>query len=271
MEIYPFAKELINDAGAFIRNRMNESYNIDSKSNKNDLVTDVDRETETYIYNRIGELFGSHQIIGEEGHGVNIKDMHGVVWIVDPIDGTLNFVHQGENFAISIGIFIDGKPYAGLILDVMKGDLYHAQVGKGAFKNDTRLSELEDTELQTSLVSTNANWVVKDGIKEPFIQVVKEARSVRSYGSAALEFANVARGVSSAALFYRLHSWDFAGGMIIINELGGITTTLPGDSVRLLETNSILTGNKQIHGELVDFFRTDETFIHHHNRYHGLD
>ena len=271
MEIYLFAKDLIQDAGAFIRQRMNENYNIDSKSNRNDLVTDVDRETETFIYNRIGEKFKDHQIIGEEGHGFDIDDMKGVTWVVDPIDGTLNFVHQHENFAISIGIFIDGEPYAGLILDVMKGDLYHARHGEGAYINDTQLTDIKDSELKSSLVSTNSNWLVKDGIKKPFIQIVKDARSVRSYGSAALEIANVAKGTSSAALFYRLHSWDFAGGMIIVSELGGRTTTLLGEEMRILETNSILTGNKKIHSELVQYFKDDDEFIENHARFHGLD
>lgn len=271
MEIYQFATDLIKEAGSFIKHRMTENYNINSKTNKNDLVTDVDRETESFIFERIEAAFPHHKIIGEEGHGLNIKDMSGVIWIVDPIDGTLNFVHQHENFAISIGIFFDGEPYAGLILDVMSGDLYHARHGEGAFKNNVILPNLDDSKLDTSIISTNSNWLVKEGIKAPFVQIVKDARSVRSYGSAALEFANVARGITSAALFFRLHPWDFAGGMVIISELGGMTTTLTGDNVRLLASNSIVTGNTHIHSELVHYFKADDEFIKNHSKFHGLN
>lgn len=270
MEIYKFAQETILDAGKFIRQRMTEEFNINSKQNPNDLVTDVDKETEAFLNNKIEERYPEHRILGEEGHGRDITDTEGVLWIVDPIDGTLNFVHQLENFAVSIGIYIDGNPYAGLILDVMKGDLYHAAFEHGAYKNDHMLPDIEESHLTSSLISTNTNWVIRDGINVPFIEVVKNARSTRSLGSAALEFVNVARGTSSAALFFRLHPWDFAGGTIILNEVGGITTTLLGDDLRLLDTNSIIAANKTIHGEIIEYFKKDQPFIENHNGFHRL-
>lgn len=270
MEIYKFAQETILEAGRFIRRRMTEEFNINSKQNPNDLVTDVDKETESFLNDTIQKRYPEHRIVGEEGHGRDITDTEGVLWIVDPIDGTLNFVHQMENFAISVGIYIDGNPYAGLILDVMKGDLYHAAFEHGAYKNDQLLPDIEESHLASSLISTNTNWVIRDGINVPFIQVVRDARSTRSLGSAALEFVNVARGTSSAALFFRLHPWDFAGGAIILKEVGGLTTTLLGDELRLLDTNSIIAANKTIHGEIIEHFRKDEPFIKNHKAFHRL-
>lgn len=270
MEIYKFAQEAILEAGKFIRKRMTEEFNINSKQNPNDLVTDVDKETESFLNNKIKEGYPEHRIVGEEGHGRDITDTDGVLWIIDPIDGTLNFVHQMENFAISVGIYIDGNPYAGLILDVMKGDLYHAAFEHGAYKNDQLLPDIEESNLMSSLISTNPNWLVHDGINKPFIEVVRNARSTRSLGSAALEFVNVARGTSSAALFYRLHPWDFAGGTIILDEVGGITTTLLGDELRLLDTNSILASNKTIQDEITEYFKNDEPFIENHKAFHHL-
>jgi myo-inositol-1(or 4)-monophosphatase len=270
MEIYKFAQETILEAGRFIRRRMREEFNINSKQNPNDLVTDVDKETESFLNDTIRKRYPEHRIVGEEGHGRDITDTEGVLWIVDPIDGTLNFVHQMENFAISVGIYIDGTPYAGLILDVMKGDLYHAAFEHGAYKNDQLLPDIEESHLASSLISTNTNWVIRDGINVPFIQVVRDARSTRSLGSAALEFVNVARGTSSAALFFRLHPWDFAGGAIILKEVGGLTTTLLGDELRLLDTNSIIAANKTIHGEIIEHFRKDEPFIKNHKAFHRL-
>ncbi len=269
MEIYEFAKHLINDAGEFIQKRMIQDFKIDAKSNPNDLVTDVDDETEAFIYERILAQYPDHRIIGEEGHGTDIQDTKGVLWIVDPIDGTLNFVHQLQNFAVSIGVYIDGKPYCGLILDVMKGDLFHACVGKGAYKNDVRLKPVADTKLAQSLVCVNPNWVVKDKIGHTFSMVVKDARSTRSYGSAALDLANTAQGIVSGALFFRLHPWDYAAGMIVLAEAGGLTTNLLGEEINILKKDSVLAGNPEIHNELLQYFKGDEIFINSHRKAHG--
>lgn len=269
MEIYEFGQRLIREAGDFVRLRMKKDFRIDAKLNPNDLVTDVDRETETYIYDRILEKYPDHHIIGEEGHGTDIEDTEGVLWIVDPIDGTLNFVHQLQNFAVSIGVYIDGKPHCGMILDVMNDHLYHAKAGEGAFKDDIRLAPLADTDLAHSLVSLNSNWVIKDDIGPAFTKVVKEARSTRSYGSAALDLAFTATGIVSATLFYRLHPWDYAAGMIIISEVGGRTTNLLGEEIDILKKDSILAGNRALHGELVKYFDSDESFIAAHRRAHG--
>src|SRR5699024_7826196 len=136
MEIYKFAQEAILEACKFIRKRMTEEFNNNSKQDPNHLVTDVEKETESFLNNKITEGYPEHRIVGEEGHGRDITDTDGVLWIIDPIDGTLNFVHQMENFAISVGIYIDGNPYAGLILGVMKGVLYHAAFDRGTYNNE---------------------------------------------------------------------------------------------------------------------------------------
>lgn len=269
MEIYEFGKHLINDAGAFIKKRMLQDFTVNAKTNPNDLVTDVDDETETFIYERILERYPDHRIIGEEGHGTDISDTDGVLWLVDPIDGTLNFVHQMQNFAVSIGVYIDGEPYCGLILDVMNENLFHARVGEGAFKNDTRLKPVAETKLAQSLISLNPNWVIKDQIGHTFTKVVKDARSTRSYGSAALDLVNTAQGIVSAAVFFRLHPWDYAAGVIILSEAGGITTNLLGEDINILKKDSVLAGNPLIHKELQQYFINDVTFIKSHRKAHG--
>ncbi|WP_020008765.1 inositol monophosphatase family protein [Salinicoccus albus] len=269
MEIYEFGKHLINEAGHFIRRRMVHDFEVDSKLNPNDLVTDVDKETETFIFDRISQKYPEHRILGEEGHGTDIVDTDGFLWIVDPIDGTLNFVHQGENFAVSIGVYKDGMPYCGFILDVMNDTLYHARPDNGAFKDDVRLKPMEKTKLKKSLVTLNPNWVVKAQISAPFTEVVKKARSTRSYGSAALDLVHTATGLVSAALFFRLHPWDFAAGMILISEAGGRTTNLLGEEIDIIRKDSILAGNPAIHEELKGYFTADDSFISHHRKVHG--
>lgn len=270
MDIYNFGKDLIVEAGSFIEKRMLESFHIDSKSNPNDLVTDVDKETETFIYNKITEQFPDHRIVGEEGHGGNIHDDKGVIWIVDPIDGTLNFVHQAEHFAISIGVFIDGKPYCGLIYDCMNHDLYHAKYGGGAYLNDQALKPASDEPLNRSLIAINPKRILAEETRESFFSIMSESRSVRSYGSAALEFAMLAKGQISALLFFRLYPWDYAGGVIITNELGYISSDIHGNDLPLFNSTSVISGNSLIHHEILEYFKDDKTLHQYHDDFHNL-
>lgn len=252
MEIYKFAYQIMQEAGQIIRDSIDDDIQIETKSNPNDLVTNIDKETEERLFNQIKSTYPEHRILGEEGHGTDIDNTEGVLWIVDPIDGTLNFVHQQENFAISIGIFIDGEKYAGFVYDVMNDKMYHAIAGKGAWLNNEQLKPLEDTDLKTSLISTNPLWLTKEKLAKIYMPIVDQARSTRAYGSAALDFANVAKGNTSAYLTMRLHPWDFAGGLIIAEEVGAVVTNQLGEHLNILEANSILIGNKKIHQELLN-------------------
>ena len=268
MDIYNFGKELIVEAGKFIEMRMTQEFEVDSKSNPNDLVTDVDRETEQFLYTKILERFPDHLIIGEEGHGQNIKDTKGVIWIVDPIDGTLNFVHQGENFAISIGVFIDGEPYCGLIYDCMKRDLYHAKYKNGAYLNEHALLPAENIPLNQSLIAINPKRVLGEETRSPFFKIMAESRSVRSYGSAALEFAMLAKGQISALLFLKLYPWDYTAGVIITEELGFKTSDLYGRELPLLSSSSVISGNPKIHSEILEYFAGDKRLYEYHEKIH---
>lgn len=252
MSLYEFAQGLVLEAGNQVRTMMKEELRIETKSNPNDLVTNVDKATENYIYDAILKNYPDHRVIGEEGHGHDMDNIEGVVWVVDPIDGTLNFVHQKENFAISIGIYRDGKPYAGLVYDVMKDVLYHAKSGEGAFENKHQLQPIENTLLKQSLIGINPNWVTKPKIGPIFSEIVNQSRSCRAYGSAALKIISVAKGQLAAYITPRLQPWDFAGGLIILNEVGGVGSNLLNEQLTIASANSILIGNSDIHKEIVE-------------------
>ncbi|AMY05148.1 inositol monophosphatase family protein [Staphylococcus condimenti] len=254
MAVYDYAKGLVIEAGNNIRKMMQEEIDIETKSNPNDLVTNVDKATEDFIYNNIIDNYPDAQVIGEEGHGKPMSELkpEGIVWVIDPIDGTLNFVHQQENFAISIGIYNDGKPYAGFVYDVMNDKLYHAKAGEGAFVNEHPLKPIADSELKKSLIGINPNWLTKPQIGVIFKKVVDDARTARAYGSAALEIVNVARGKLAAYMTPRLQPWDFAGGLIILNEVGGVGSDLLGKPLDLTQPHSVLVGNKAVHEEILN-------------------
>ena len=254
MALYGFAQGLIQEAGIRIKQLMEQNLTIETKSNPNDLVTNVDKATEDFIFDTILETYPNHQVLGEEGHGHDIDTSKGTVWVVDPIDGTLNFVHQQENFAISIGIYIDGKPYAGFVYDVMADVLYHAKVGEGAYRGSQPLKPLNDSNLRQSIIGINPNWLTKPVLGEIFKDVVNISRSARAYGSAALEIVSVATGNLEAYMTPRLQPWDFAGGLVILNEVDGLASNLLGEPLTISGPNSILVGNRGVHREILGVY-----------------
>lgn len=255
--IFKQAKKWILEAGQLIRTKMTEPIEVDTKSNPNDLVTSVDKETELFFVNKIQKHYPNHFLLGEEGHSNDITSLHGTVWIIDPIDGTTNFVHQKRNFAISIGIYHNGIGEIGFVYDVMSDTLYHAIKDAGAFKNNEKLLPLDDgVNLTTSVISLSHLWLCENLLvdESKMQQLVKTVRGVRSSGSAALDIASVAEGALNAYLALELSPWDIAGGMVLLKEVGGVMTTHLGESVDMLNQNSIITCNASIHPELIHKF-----------------
>ena len=136
------------------------------------------------------------------------------MWILDPIDGTMNFIHQQRDFAISLGIYENGIGTIGLVYDVVHDELYHALKGSGAYMNEIKLPELENAEVDKAILSLNATWLLEnDRIDHNLlIPLAKDVRGIRSYGSAALEMVFVASGRLDAYISLRLAPWDFACG-----------------------------------------------------------
>lgn len=239
------------------RERIMQSFStildIQTKADVNDLVTNMDKETEQFFIKNIKENFPNHRIIGEEGFGDECKDLNGVVWIIDPIDGTMNFVHQKRNFFISIGIYENGIGMLGYLYDVVHDELYFAKKDEGAYFNEEKLPRLEEGFIENAIVGFNAQWLVSNKYMDPkkLFPLVKDVRGIRSYGSAALEIAYVASGRLDSYLSMRLAPWDFAAGKIIVEELGGIVTNLQGERVNLLETGSILVSKPGLHKEMM--------------------
>jgi|SRR5699024_196641 len=242
------------DAGALIKDSIDDPLTISTKSNVNDLVTEVDQNVEKFFAKKIKEHYKDHLLLSEEGFGDNLKDTKGTVWIIDPIDGTMNFINQKRNFAISIGIYHEGIGEIGFVYDVMANNLYSAMRDGGAFKNDQRLPLLnQNIALEESIICLNHYWLCENRlIDEKVMQsLVKDVRGTRTYGSAALEFAHVAEGIIEAYLTMRLEPWDIAAGRIIVTEVGGKVTNINGEEVGMLERSSIITGNPNVHKKIV--------------------
>ncbi|MCZ0754244.1 inositol monophosphatase family protein [Anoxybacillus sp. J5B_2022] len=247
------ARKWLKEAGVRIRETFEQQLTVQMKSNRKDLVTNVDKETEQFFIERIKETFPEHRVLGEEGFGDDVGALDGVVWIIDPIDGTMNFIHQQRNFAISIGVFHDGIGQLGYIYDVVHDELYYAQKGKGAFLNGRPLPRLQPVEISEAIISLNTTWVIENARIDPSVlaPLVKAVRGTRSYGSAALEMAYVATGRLDAYITMRLSPWDFAGGLVIVEEVGGIVTNVYGEPLQLLGQNSVLVAKPGLHEQIV--------------------
>lgn len=253
-EVHPFAKSIIMEAGERIRHSFSEKWKIETKADANDLVTNIDRETELFFIKKIKEFDASFKIFGEEGMGEKIDSLDGVVWIVDPIDGTMNFIRQHRNFAISIGVYVDGIGKLGYVYDVMRNQLYYGIDGRGAFMNEVPLKPLKPISLEKSIIGMNAIWVTpnKKIEHEPMIDLIRRIRGTRSYGSASLEIASVACGRMDAYISLRLSPWDIAGGAIIAKEVGAITSSLKNELINLSNQDTFIVANPGIHQEIIE-------------------
>lgn len=253
-QIDEFAKSIIFEAGKRIREAFSYNLVIETKSGANDLVTNIDRETELFFIKQIKAFDPTHKILGEEGMGEKVETLDGVVWIIDPIDGTMNFVKQHRHFMISIGIFVNGVGKLGYIFDVMREDLFNASAGQGAWYNNSPLRKLQSVTMEESVIGINAHWVAPNRHihHEKVIEMVRKVRGTRSYGSAAMEIAFVVSGKLDAYVSMRLAPWDIAGGTIIAQEVGAVATNLHGEGFDFLHQDTFIIANPSIHKELLE-------------------
>ncbi len=253
------AKQWIKEAGDKIRSSFEKTLNIETKSNPNDLVTNIDKEIEQFFIGKIRGVYPQHKIMGEEGFGDELKSLEGIVWLIDPIDGTMNFIHQQRNFAVSIGVYENGIGKIGLIYDVAHDELYHAISGEGAYLNGKPIPLLEETTVKESILALNATWVMENHRIDHNIMIplARDARGTRSYGTAALEMVFVATGRVDAYISMRLSPWDFAAGAVIIQELGGIVTNVRGEPLDFLTLDSVLTANRGLHQVILKDYLKD--------------
>jgi len=257
-EVFNQAKKWVLEAGQIIRDKMYNPLEVETKSNANDLVTILDKEIEQFFVTKIKETYKEHSIIGEEGYGDQLTSLDGTVWIIDPIDGTMNFIHQKRNFAISVGVYHNGIGEIGFIYDVMADVLYHAKKGQGAYKNDLKIPNLAtQANVKEAIIGLNHFWLCENNlVDEQMMQrFVKDIRGTRMYGSAALEFAYTAEGIIDGYISMRLSPWDIAAGIVIVNEVGGITTDIDGNEINLLSKSSILTCNSELQNAILSYIQ----------------
>lgn len=226
----------------------------------NDLVSEVDSNSEKAIVQVILQAFPSHAILAEEG-GTNPSAADSdTQWIIDPLDGTTNFLHGFDHFAVSIGVLHQGQLVAGVVFDPVRGHVFQASKGGGAFLNGKRLSVAARSGMVESLISTGLPYPTAPDAPAYFRvlnQVWLGCRNVRRPGAAALDLAYVAAGFLDGFFEFALRPWDIAAGALLVQEAGGRISDLHGGA-DFLGHGYIAAGAPAVHRDLLGAVRAAE-------------
>ena len=246
-------------AADYLRGAARPAVHTWTEKSQHDFVTEVDRAAEALIAEVIMLEAPESVIVGEELSPKRVARGE-LVWIVDPLDGTTNFLHGYQQYAVSIGCMVDGKLAAGVIHDVCRKRTYRAIRGGGAFEEDTRLSVSAVTEPRLALIGTGFPFKALNLLHvylAQFAAVSGAASGIRRAGAAALDLADVAAGRLDGFWELQLAPWDIAAGTLLIREAGGIVTRPNGaaDVLSNESNGSIVAGNAAMHRWLIDLLR----------------
>lgn len=222
-----------------------------------DFVTDVDQRAEKEIIAHIQKAYPQHGILGEESGEIGSDE--GYQWIIDPLDGTRNFIHGFPQFAVSIAIANKGKIEHGVIYDPTRQELFVASRGKGAFLNDRRMRVSQRSQIEEALLGTGFSSKHNADVRQAHIKTLESLLNlngdVRRAGAAALDLAYVAAGRLDGFWEIGLHSWDIAAGALMIKEAGGMVCDIDG-SEEYLKSGNVVAGNLKIIKPLLQTIRS---------------
>lgn len=246
---------LLKEARQRVLEKMQAPLTVDEKTGRKDLVTNVDKGNEQFLITGIRRIDPEAKVLGEEGFGDHLTDVKGRVWIVDPIDGTMNFVKQQDNFAIMIGIYQDGIGQLGYIYDVMNDVLYHGgpQLG-GVWANQEPILAPADLALRDGLIGASGPLVIHDVAHMQAI--IHASAGMRIYGSAGIEMINVMRGKTLGYISH-LKPWDFAAGQVLLNTLGVRVSTIDGQPLNMLSSNLVLVATEKAQRDILQIEEDD--------------
>ncbi|MBF0780320.1 MULTISPECIES: inositol monophosphatase family protein [unclassified Granulicatella] len=246
----------LQQMGTFVKSCMQENISVTTKTSLSDIVTNIDCEIEEKFIHYIHTHYPSHSVLGEESASHFKAYNQGYVWIIDPIDGTLNFVKEQKNFAIMIALYIDGVGQLGYIFDVMNDTLYYAIKGQGAYCNNHKLNKPDDLDLKHSLISLSSCFIVQEH-SSPYRHVMTNAQGIRMIGSASHSMLAIFNNHYHAYISAKLRPWDFLAGLVIADELGIVYSTADGSPLPLWEPTSLVIGTPHIHHEIISSYKVN--------------
>lgn len=252
-QILELAVRLARAAGKIQRERYETRLEVRSKSTPINLVTEVDHACERLVVEGIAAERPRDAVLAEEGSGLDRADA-AWRWVIDPLDGTVNYAHGYPRFCVSIGVERESLRTVGVVYDPLLDELYTAVRGEGARRNGRAIRVSETASLGESLLATGFAYDVRGSERDNldhFAALVKRSRAVRRDGSAALDLCYVAAGRFDGFWELKLQPWDVAAGLLLVEEAGGRASDLGGGPVPR-SGHEVLASNGRIHGELVD-------------------
>jgi myo-inositol-1(or 4)-monophosphatase len=239
-----FAKDLAEKVGRMQMAHFRKKFTVALKG-KRDPVTSVDIRSEKMIIGAIRQKYPAHGFLAEEGDDCKAD----FLWVIDPLDGTVNYARGIPCFSISIALTYQLKPILGIVYDPCLKQMFWAEKGKGSFLNGRRISVSEKTLLKDSFITTGFPYKL-ESVLNPLLALlkylIKNTFAVRRMGSAALDLAYVAAGFTEGHIEYFLKPWDVAAGILIVEEAGG-KITLPQNSIFLVMKGITIASNGKVH------------------------
>lgn len=246
------AKDAALKAGKMLADNMKAAREITFKGAV-DLVTDFDKKAERMIFESLSSVFPNHAFLAEEGL---LKEEKGakVRWIVDPLDGTTNYAHRFPIFCVSIALEKEGELSLGVVYDPMRGEMFSAMRGKGAYLNGEKIKVSSVRELDKSLLATGFPYDIRESNVnniDHFSHFAVRAQAVRRCGSAALDLCYVACGRFDGFWELKLNPWDVAAGALMVEEAGGQVSDFQNGEFSIYGAE-VLASNGLVHEEMAD-------------------
>lgn len=244
-------ERLARQAGRILSDGYEKDHQVDFKG-VIDLVTEVDHASEAFLIAEISRLFPGHSFLAEESGASPAQTDH--LWIIDPLDGTVNYAHGVPMFCVSIAYAHQGRVVLGAVYEPMRDEMFSAERGKGSWLNGRPLKATQVTELQKSLLVTGFPYDAWHAIPsnfDYFTKLGKMTQGVRRLGSAAIDLCYVAAGRLDGYWELSLKAWDVAAGGLIAEEAGALVSSVSGDSDYLSTPLSIVVANPVLHAKLL--------------------
>jgi myo-inositol-1(or 4)-monophosphatase len=245
-EYLELAKRLAREAGMYALAAQKHELHIDVKTNEFDLVTHVDKRNEDFIRDEVAKVYPLHSFLGEEAGASGDGE---VKWVVDPIDGTINFAHGLPIWCVSIGVEVHGELACGAIYDPNRDEMFYSEKGKGAFMNDESIQVSGVTNPIRSLLVTGFPYNIDTNPNksiERFAAFLQRGILVRRLGSAALDLCYVSCGRFDGFFEGSLSPWDTAAGALLVREAGGVVTDYDGND-HSIYGKPIIASNGALH------------------------
>ncbi len=241
-------------AGGLLKEFYRKSYTISTKGWEHNLVTEADLAAERVIIEAISNAFENHTIFSEEA-GLLSKATDAPIWLIDPLDGTFNFVHKLPLFAVSIGAFYKNEAILGVIYAPLLDELFFAKKGHGAYFNDTKIHVSKTNKIESAVLVTGIPYYdhaePHRGVKT-FAKMMALGCPIRDLGSCAIDLSYVAAGRFDGYWMPTVQPWDMAAGKCILEEAGGKLTLYDGAPYQKLEISPLVASNGLIHRQLID-------------------